>query len=137
MSGVDANVATQSYATSAAQVPAPKSIQKVDQVSKDIRAVSDKSGQLNAQMLEQKSRSAGEIEKVQVRLQEAIKKLNESSDLNPNRLQFSVDSVSNKVLVIVTDEVTGEVVRQVPAEAVLRVAHNIEAMKGVLFDKLL
>ena len=137
MSGVDVNVAAQSYATSAAPVPAPKPIQKVDQVSKDIKAVSDKSGQLNARMLEQKSRSAGEIEKVQESLREAIRTLNESADINPNRLKFSVDSVSNKVLVVVTDEVTGEVVRQVPAEAVLRVAHNIEAMKGVLFDKML
>jgi uncharacterized FlaG/YvyC family protein len=38
---------------------------------------------------------------------------------------------------VVTDEVTGESIRQVPAEAILRVAHNIEAMKGLLFDKVL
>jgi len=25
----------------------------------------------------------------------------------------------------------------VPAEALLRVAHNLEAMKGILFDKML
>jgi flagellar protein FlaG len=137
MSNVDTSFAASSNVTQITQIPAAKPIQKVDQVSKEIRAVSDKSGQVNAQMIDQKTRSTNEIEKVQESLREAIRTLNESADINPNRLKFSVDSVSNKVLVVVTDEVTGEVVRQVPAEAVLRVAHNIEAMKGVLFDKML
>jgi uncharacterized FlaG/YvyC family protein len=60
-----------------------------------------------------------------------------TADRNPNKLQFTVDSVSKKIMVVVTDEVTGESIRQVPAEAILRVAHNIEAMKGLLFDKVL
>jgi flagellar protein FlaG len=137
MSGVDASSAASSNVASAKPVPAPKPIQNVDQVAKDIRAVSDKSGQLNAQMENQKTRSGEEMGKIQARLQEAIRTLNESADINPNKLHFSIDSISNKVLVVVTDEVTGEVVRQVPAEALLRVAHNLEAMKGILFDKML
>ena len=141
MSGVDASSAASSNVASAKPVPVPapkpKPIQKVDQVAKDIRAVSDKSGQVNAQMENQKTRSGEEMGKIQARLQEAIRTLNESADINPNKLHFSIDSISNKVLVVVTDEVTGEVVRQVPAEALLRVAHNLEAMKGILFDKML
>ena len=40
-------------------------------------------------------------------------------------------------MVTVSNEDTGEVIRQVPAEAVLRVAHNIEKLKGLIFDKTL
>ena len=50
-------------------------------------------------------------------------------------LNFSVDEVSKRIMVSVTDRSTGEVIRQVPSEAILKVAHNIEALKGVIFDK--
>ena len=50
-------------------------------------------------------------------------------------LNFSVDEVSKRIMVSVTDRRTGEVIRQVPSEAILKVAHNIEALKGVIFDK--
>ena len=52
-----------------------------------------------------------------------------------NELNFSVDEVSKRIMVSVTDRRTGEVIRQVPSEAILKVAHNIEALKGVIFDK--
>jgi|GEM_PF-993784 len=137
MSVIDTGAVTSTSTPPVTQVFAPKPVPKVDQAFRDIRAVSAKSEQVNTEMAQQKTRSAEEMGKMQARLQDAIRTLNESIDLNPNKLQFSVDSVSNKVMVVVTDEVTGEVVRQVPAEALLRVAHNLEAMKGILFDKML
>jgi flagellar protein FlaG len=120
-----------------APAPAPKSTQSPDAMSQKIREVSASTGQVNAQITAQRTESAQRMNEIKTRIDEAIRTLNESAKLNPNKLQFSVDSVSNKVMVVVTDEVTGETVRQVPAEAILRVAHNIEAMKGLLFDKVL
>jgi len=114
-----------------------KPLQSTDTVAKKIREVSVQTEQVNADMAEQRSASGKQMSRVKERLEEAIKTLNASVDRNPNKLQFSVDSVSNRIMVVVTDEVTGETVRQVPAEALLRIAHNIEAMKGVLFDKVL
>ena len=114
-----------------------KPLQSTDAVVKKIREVSVHTEQVNADIAEQRSASSQQMSRVKARLEEAIKTLNASSDRNPNKLQFSVDSVSNRIMVVVTDEVTGETVRQVPAEALLRIAHNIEAMKGVLFDKVL
>jgi len=35
---------------------------------------------------------------------------------------------------MVTSKQTGEVIRQIPGEAVLRVANSIESLKGILFD---
>jgi len=45
--------------------------------------------------------------------------------------------VASRFMISVTDEATGEVIRQVPGEAIIRIAHSIEMMKGVLFDQSL
>jgi len=34
----------------------------------------------------------------------------------------------------VTNSTTGEVIRQIPDETVLRIAHTMEALKGMLYD---
>jgi flagellar protein FlaG len=137
MSTIDNNVLARANFAPRAEVTAPRPVQPADAVSQKIREVSARTEQVNAQISEQRIASAEQMTKVNARLEEAIRTLNASVERNPNKLQFSVDSVSKKVMVVVTDEVTGETVRQVPAEAILRVAHNIEAMKGLLFDKVL
>ena len=93
--------------------------------------------QVNSRMLHQRARSSEQIRGLQERLEEAIRTLNDKMATSPKDLRFSVDEISKRLLVVVTNEDTGEVIRQVPAEAVLRIAHNIEALKGVLFDKVL
>jgi flagellar protein FlaG len=75
------------------------------------------------------------IEKLQEALADVVARLNESMKSSSKELNFSVDEVSKRIMVSVTDRRTGEVIRQVPSEAILKVAHNIEALKGVIFDK--
>jgi len=137
MSTIDSHMMTKAAPPPRADTVNQKPLQSTDTVAKKIREVSVQTEQVNADMAEQRSASGKQMSRVKERLEEAIKTLNASVDRNPNKLQFSVDSVSNRIMVVVTDEVTGETVRQVPAEALLRIAHNIEAMKGVLFDKVL
>lgn len=50
-------------------------------------------------------------------------------------LKFNYDETADYTVVTVQNSTTGEVVRQIPNEAVLRVAHNIEKLKGFLLDK--
>jgi uncharacterized FlaG/YvyC family protein len=45
-----------------------------------------------------------------------------------------MDEILNSPVVTVVSESTGEVVRQIPNEVVVRVAHNIERMKGLFFN---
>jgi len=78
--------------------------------------------------------TASEMEKLQQRLQEAISTLNERMRSSQQTLNISVDKASKRFVVTVTDRVSGEVVRHIPGESALRVAHSIEALKGVLFD---
>ena len=83
----------------------------------------------------QKTRAGEEMQAVQAKLDEIVSHLNVKMEVRDKSLNFAVDEVSNRVMVTVTDKVSGEVVRQVPSEAILKVAHNIEALKGVLFDR--
>jgi flagellar protein FlaG len=71
----------------------------------------------------------------QEQLTEAVDRMNEHMRKNNYNLAFSVDKDSAKVVVKVTNLETGDVVRQIPNEAALRVAHNIEDFRGLLQDK--
>jgi flagellar protein FlaG len=68
-------------------------------------------------------------------LDEAVKQLNEQVRKNSYNLNFSVDDATNYVVVKVKNTDSGDVIRQIPSETVLRVAHNIEAVKGMLRDQ--
>ena len=52
----------------------------------------------------------------------------------PTSLHFSIDDTSKRFIVQVTDTNTGEIIRKVPGDAILRIAKQIESLKGVLFD---
>ena len=66
-------------------------------------------------------------------LEETSKQLNEQMRRNSRDLSFSVDDVANKVVLTVKDK-QGEVVRQIPNEVALRVAHNLDDIKGLMQD---
>ena len=52
-----------------------------------------------------------------------------------HNLNFRVDKDSGKMVVTITDGVTGEVIRQVPGEEALKMAQRIEDMTGLLDEK--
>lgn len=52
-----------------------------------------------------------------------------------HNLNFRVDRDSGKMVVTITDGVTGEVIRQVPGEEALKMAKRIEDMTGLLDEK--
>lgn len=73
--------------------------------------------------------------KMQQELEEAVERLNKMMESGRRGLGFSVDNKLNLTVVTVKDTNTGEVVRQIPSEAVIRVAHRIEDLKGILYSK--
>jgi len=50
-------------------------------------------------------------------------------------LKFSVNKESGRVMVTVTDEATGEVIREIPPEEIVRFAEKFDEMVGMIFDK--
>ena len=93
--------------------------------------------EIAAQSTSSRNKAVTEMDKVQARLQDAIATLNERMKSSQKDLSFSVDQISKRFVVTVKDQNTGEVIRNIPGESVLRVAHNIEALKGVLFEETL
>ncbi|MEY4439353.1 MAG: hypothetical protein RIQ36_817 [Pseudomonadota bacterium] len=74
-------------------------------------------------------------EKERKELQEAILKLNEMLQDNSRTVSFSMDVKLGRPIVFVKNLSTGEVVRQIPNEVVVRMAHAIEDFKGMLHNK--
>jgi flagellar protein FlaG len=66
---------------------------------------------------------------------EAIATLNEQMERNGRGLKFSIDEDINRHIITVSNTQTGEVVRQIPTEVIVRLAHSIEEIKGLLSDE--
>ena len=71
---------------------------------------------------------------VRQNLQEAVSMLNQQMASTKRGLGFQVDEAVGGPVVTVRSAESGEVVRQIPNEVVVRVAHNIEKVKGLLFS---
>lgn len=82
----------------------------------------------------ERAEPAQDAKTLQKNLQEAVERLNDQMKQNGRDLAFSVDNKSDKIVVTVKNTQTGEVVRQIPSETALRVAHNLEDVKGMLLD---
>ena len=67
-------------------------------------------------------------------MEETSEHLNKQMQRNSRDLSFSVDDVTNKVVLTVKNK-QGEVVRQIPNEVVLRLAHSLDNVKGLMQDE--
>ena len=65
----------------------------------------------------------------------AVKEINNELVKLQSELGFSVDKVAKEVVVTVKRKESGEIVRQIPSETALKLAHNFEKLKGILLDK--
>jgi len=73
-------------------------------------------------------------EELRKNLQEAVSRLNEQMQSKGRDLSFSIDERIDRAIVTVRNLKTGELVRQIPTEDMVRLAHSIEDMKGLLFN---
>ncbi len=73
-------------------------------------------------------------EKFQEMLKEIVDRLNQQMKDGNRDLGFSVDGRINTFIVTVKNTNTGEVIRQIPSEVVVNMAHSIEDLKGVIFN---
>jgi flagellar protein FlaG len=69
-------------------------------------------------------------------LQKAVDHANKAlQTLASNELHFSIDKETGVQVVKLTDKQTGEVIRQIPSEEMLKIAQSIEAMRGSLVSQ--
>lgn len=74
-------------------------------------------------------------EEMRENLRAAVKRLNEMMQEGNRDLNFSMDEVTDRVVITVKNANTGEVVRQIPDATLMRMAHNLENLKGVLHNE--
>jgi len=67
-------------------------------------------------------------------LQDAVSMLNQQMSSTKRGLGFQIDAAVGGPVVTVRSAETGEVIRQIPNEVVVRLAHNIEKVKGLLLN---
>lgn len=77
-----------------------------------------------------------DLEKLRASLQESLQKLNDTMRDGGRNLSFHMDEQLGGLVVQVKNADTGEVVRQIPNDVVVRMARNFEAFKGVLHNEL-
>ncbi len=76
-----------------------------------------------------------DTEKMRANLEEAIGRINEMMKDGGRGLNFSIDHALGRPIVLVRNLESGEVIRQIPNEVVVKVAHSIEDLKGMLHNE--
>ncbi len=93
--------------------------------------------QVAADAAEGKIKSLSTLASVSESIDDAVEILNEALSRKNTSAQIRRDEQLNRFLVTIKDEVSGEIVREIPDEALLKFARNLEELKGILFDETL
>ena len=90
---------------------------------------------LRANSLERREEGAKNLADIREKLVEISDLLSKDLESKSKSLKFSVDESTNRMLVTVLDKETGKVIKQIPSERLLKVAHSLAALKGILYDE--
>ena len=74
------------------------------------------------------------VEEMKKNLDQAIGQLNDNMRDGGRNLAFAMDESLGRPIIVVKKEDTGEVIRQIPNEVVIKVAHSLDKLKGLLFN---
>ena len=123
------------------EMPNSLSVQQVDreaQVKAQVRPVEKSDGAAQAALDEKRLRKDEGEAKSQTRRDE-VRKVVEEIQLRMEQmgtnLQFAVDREAEDLVVKVTNKVSGDLIRQIPSEDVLRLRMKLEELSGLLFDE--
>jgi flagellar protein FlaG len=123
-------MSVESINNSAAVVTQP-SVQRVDKPSEAAKD-SLSNSQVNPSNADSNTNNTV-VEKEE--LNDAVTKLNDFMQNSPQRnLSFSVDESSKELVVVVKDQLTDEVIKQMPTKEALAVAKQIESMLGLILN---
>jgi len=78
--------------------------------------------------LQKVTRSTEEIKKDLDAVNDQLKAMNRS-------IQFSIDNTTNEVIVKIVDQNTGEVIRQIPPENMVKIRDSLANMTGLIVEK--
>ena len=110
-------------------------LQKPATLKPEVVSATHGGGAAPASQQTQPSPAAAELPKqadpatMRKKMAEAVDHLNEMAQRNNYKLNFSIDEQSNQVIVRVRDAKSGEVIRQIPNEVVVKFAHSLENLR--------
>tara|TARA_Y100001978_G_C23354845_1_gene273753 strand:+ start:114 stop:539 length:426 start_codon:yes stop_codon:yes gene_type:complete len=67
-------------------------------------------------------------------LEAVVSDVNTSLKQRTRDLEFSIDEQSGERVVLVKDGASGQTIRSIPSETMLRIAHTIQDLRGLLYD---
>jgi flagellar protein FlaG len=67
-------------------------------------------------------------------MQEVLKEVQDRLDMMGTNLQFAMDKVAEEIVVKVTDKQSGELIRQIPSEDMIKLRKKLEELTGLLFE---
>ena len=115
--------------------PRPESKAKIETPDRTLPEISV--AEVAADAAEGKVRSLSTLASVTESIDDAVEVLNEALSRKHTSAQIRRDEQLNRFLVTIKDKESGETVREVPPEALLKFARNLEELKGILFDETL
>jgi len=83
---------------------------------------------------EPKKVTAAEQAKEAEKVKNAVSQIEKFLSDSKRNLEFSTDEQSGQVVVKVIASATGELIRQLPSEEALRIAHSLSDASSLLFD---
>jgi len=116
------------HAASASSAPTPlASAAQVNSAAAAAEAATQNLGTKKANVLMS-------VDKQREQLSAAIENLNRMMKESSRNLSFAMDEVVGGPVVVVKDASSGEVIRQLPNEVVVRMAHHLADFKGKLHN---
>ncbi|MFG0634945.1 MULTISPECIES: flagellar protein FlaG [Pseudomonas] len=109
--------------------PAARSAEQVADKSVADKSVT-RSADINRDSDLQKPSVVNDAEKVR----DAVSEIEKYFSSTRRNLEFSTDEESGKIVVKIIASDTGELIRQLPSEEALRIAHSLSDVNSLLFD---
>ena len=108
---------------------------KLATLSKKSEAVKAQLTDHSNKIVKSQEESVEHLNGLEEQLKDAIQTLNDSLARTPTKANISHDDVLNRYVVRIADKQSGEIVREIPSEDLLKFARHLEKLKGILFDK--
>lgn len=130
------SVAPPQFGRTPAAPQAGQAFAELTKVAETVKTSKATNSEIQQMAANRKGESVDELSQMSERLNAAMEKLNAAVRKASTSLNFSRDESSKRFVVQVTDIDTGEIIRNLPGEAVLRMSSQLDSLKGVLFDDL-
>jgi flagellar protein FlaG len=72
---------------------------------------------------------------VEVNIEQLVQEANQIANSNNKEINFEFDNEGDPPVIVVSDKETGEVIRQIPSEEMVRLNDKMEEFVGLIFDR--